>query len=76
MKHASLAQLFIMAAIVATLSLPPAAGLAWLACSVLGFSFEALVTFGDRLSAPVGVSAWWAIVFLPAFAYAAFMLKE
>ena len=76
MKHASLAQLFVMAAIVTTLFLVPAAGLAWLACAVLDVSFESLVTFGDALSAPAGVSAWWAIFFLPAFAYAAFMLKE
>ena len=64
-----------MAAIVATLFLPILAGLAWVACALIDASFVSLVTFGGRLSAPAGLSAWWAIAFLPAFSYAMFMLR-
>ena len=73
MKHASVAQLFVMTAIVTTLFLPPAAGLAWLGCALLGVPFESLVTLGGALNAPSGVLAWWAIFFLPAFGYAVSM---
>ncbi len=75
MKPASLAQLFVMTAIVTTLLLPPAAGLAWLACALLGMPFASLVTFGDALRAPLGIVAWWVIFFAPAFGYATFIVK-
>jgi hypothetical protein len=50
--------------------LPPLAGLAWLACALLDASFGSLVTFGGAVGAPAGVAAWWAILFVPALAYA------
>jgi hypothetical protein len=64
-----------MAAIVATLLLPPLAGLAWLACLLLGASFESLVTFGGALAPVAGVLGWWAIFLLPAIAYAALVMR-
>jgi hypothetical protein len=75
MQQASLAQIFVMAAIVTTLFLPPAAGLVWLGCALAGASFESLATFGGALPGPAAVLAWWSIVFLPALGYAGFMLK-
>jgi len=75
MQHASLAQVLVMAAIVATLFLPPAAGLVWLGCALLDAPFESLVTFGHALPAPAGAFAWWGIAFLPALVYAGVMRK-
>ena len=75
MQHASLAQIFVMAAIVATLFLPPAAGIVWLGCALAGASFESLATFGGALPGPAAVLAWWSIVFVPALAYAGLILK-
>ena len=63
----------VLAAVVATMLLPPLAGLAWLACALLGASFGSLVTFGGAIGAPAGVAAWWAILFAPALAYAILM---
>ncbi|HZM34042.1 MAG TPA: hypothetical protein VFC18_06050 [Burkholderiales bacterium] len=60
----------VMAAIVATLLLPPLAGVAWLACRLLGASFESLVTFGGALGAPSGITLWWGLLFVPALVYA------
>ena len=76
MQHASFGQILVMAAIVATLFLAPAAGLVWVACALLGMSFESLVTFGGSLNAPAGMSAWWVLSFVAAFAYAALILKD
>ena len=52
----------VMAGIVATLMLPPLAGLAWLACLLLRVPFEWVVTFGGALEPLPGVLAWWARV--------------
>jgi hypothetical protein len=76
LKPVTLAQVLVMAAIVATLFLVPAAGLVWVGCALLGISFESVVTLGNIVSAPAGLSAWWTISFVPAFAYAAFMLRD
>lgn len=76
MRNVTYAQILVMAAIVATLFLVPAAGLVWAACALLGLSFESVVTLGNTLSAPTGLSAWWALSFVAAFAYAAFMLRD
>ena len=76
MQRASFPQILVMAAIVATLFLAPAAGLVWVACALLGMSFESLVTFGGSLDAPAGMAAWWALSFMAAFAYAALMLRD
>jgi len=76
MRNATYPQIFVMAAIVATLFLVPAAGLVWGACALMGVSFESVVTLGNTLSAPAGLSAWWVLSFVAAFAYAAFMLRD
>jgi len=76
MRNVTYAQILVMAAIVATLFLAPAAGLVWVACALLGMSFEALVTFGGSLNAPAGMAAWWALSFIAASAYAALMLRD
>jgi hypothetical protein len=76
MRNATYTQIFVMAAIVATLFLVPAAGLVWAGCALLGVSFESVITLGNVVSAPAGVSAWWAIAFVPALGYAAFMLRD
>jgi hypothetical protein len=62
----------VMAAIVATLCFPVAAGLALLACALLDLPIHALVTFGETFNAFAGLSLWWAIGLVPAFGYAAF----
>lgn len=59
----------VMAAIVATLFLPPLAGIAWLACTLVGTSFASLVTFGGALGEPAGIAAWWGLLFVPALVY-------
>jgi len=75
MRNASYAQVLVMAAIVATLFLPPLAGIAWLLSLLAGFSFQSIVTFGERVGEPVGLGVWWAIFFLAAIVYAAGMRK-
>ena len=63
------------AAIVATLlRLPVGALLAWLCFAVLGISLHAFVTFGGELNGLQGLLAWWALGFLAAFVYSAFLL--
>ena len=64
-----------MAAIVATMLLPPAAGIAWLVTQLVGASFPAIVTFGERVAAVAGMLAWWVIFFAAAFAYAVVVRK-
>jgi len=60
-----------MAAIVATLWCPPAAVLIWLGSFLSDIPIRAVVTFGDRMHAVVGVVLWWVILFLPAIGYSA-----
>jgi hypothetical protein len=64
-----------MAAIVATMLLPPAAGIAWLVTLLAGASFPFIVTFGERIGAVPGLLAWWGIFFAAALAYAAVMRR-
>jgi hypothetical protein len=73
MRNASYAQVFVMAAIVATLFLPLVAGAAWLVLLLAGFPFSALLTFGERVPAVMGLLAWWATLFVLSIAYAASM---
>jgi len=75
MRDSSYAQVFVMAAIVATMLLPPVAGIAWLVALLADLPFPSLVTFGDRVGAAGGVVAWWAIFFAMAIVYAAGMRK-
>jgi hypothetical protein len=70
----SISQITVMAAIVTTLMYGPVGALLALLCfAVLGVSFRSFVTFGDTFNALPGLLVWWAICFLLAFAYAAFM---
>ena len=73
----SISQMTVMAAIVTTLMCWPVGALLALLCfAVLGVSFHSFVTFGDTFNALAGLLVWWTIGFLPAFAYAAFMLPR
>ena len=68
----SLPQMVVMAAIVtSTLFVPVGALLIWLSFAFFGVSLRAVVTFGSLLTALEGLSAWWALLFLPALVYAA-----
>ncbi len=72
------AQVAVIAAIIASLVyLPAAAGLALLS-RVLGISLQGFATFGGVLSPFVGLLAWWLVAFAGACAYAfiAFPWKE
>lgn len=73
MSDASYSQVLVMAAIVATLLLVPAAGIAWLVSMLLGLPFASLVTFGASVGALTGLFAWWGIFFVLAVVYAAGM---
>lgn len=75
LQLSSISQTTVMAAIVTTLFFPVGAALALLCCAVLGISVHSLATFGNTFNAVAGVLVWWAICFLPAFAYAALMLE-
>ena len=64
-----------MAAIVTTLlCLPVGALLALLLYGVLGTPFQAFLTFADTFNRFQGVLAWWMLLFLPALAYATWVL--
>ena len=70
---ASLGQLAVMAALVATMAYFPF-GLALISLlRVAGLGGEALITFGGSFGIFVGLIAWWLLVFSGAFLYAAFM---
>lgn len=70
-----ISQIAVMAAIVATLLCAPVGALlALLSFAVLGTSLHAFVTFGGTLNAFQGVLAWWALGFVAALGYAAYML--
>jgi len=70
----SISQMTVMATIVTTLMYWAVGALLALLCfAVPGISFRSFVTFGDTFNALPGLLVWWAICFLPAFAYAAFM---
>jgi hypothetical protein len=61
-----------LAGLVATLLfLPLGALLALLCYLIFDVSLHAFVTFGDRLSEPFGLVAWWVIAWLLARAYVA-----
>jgi hypothetical protein len=68
----SLPQMVVMAAIVTSaLFVPVGALLVWPSFALFGVSLRAVVTFGSLLTALQGLLAWWALLFLPALAYAA-----
>jgi hypothetical protein len=67
----------LMAAIVTTmLCVPVGALLALFSFAALGISLHSFVTFADRLNAFGGLLVWWVIAFVPAFAYAAWVMPE
>ena len=70
---ASLGQLAVMAALVATMAYVPfGLGLIFL-FHLAGIGFETLITFGGTFGIFVGLIAWWLLIFIGALVYAAFM---
>jgi hypothetical protein len=63
-----------MAAIVATMLCVPAGALLAALLLPFGISPSVIVTFGGALHPVLGLVAWWAICFIPAVTYAAFVL--
>ena len=64
-----------MAAIVDSLLWAPLAAFVWLACFVaLGISFRDFMTFGGEVNTFQGMALLWALGFLPALAYCAFVM--
>lgn len=73
----SLKQMAVMAAVVTTLLFWPVGALLALACFlVAGTSVESLVTLGSTFHAWAGLLVWWGIGYLPALAYAAYMVNS
>ncbi len=69
----TLAQLAVMAALVATMAYFPL-GLAMIfLLHIAGLGYETLITFGGSFGVFVGLIAWWLLVFTGALVYAAFM---
>jgi hypothetical protein len=68
---APLAQVAVMAAIVATLLYFPMGVALAVLLRLVGVSFEALVTFGGAIGVFLGLAAWWSLVFAGAGIYAA-----
>jgi hypothetical protein len=65
----------VMAAIVTTLlCLPVGALLAGFSYAVLDLPFQAFLTFAGTFNRFQGLLAWWTLLFLPAVAYAAWVL--
>lgn len=72
---AALPQMFVMAAVVTTALLVPAAGLFALAAYLLfGVSLSAFVTFGGVLGILEGVLAWWGLLLVPVLVYSAYAM--
>ena len=68
-------QTIVMAAIVDSLLWAPFAALVWLFCFMaLGISFQDFVTFGGKVNTFLGVALIWALGFVPALLYSAFMM--
>ena len=65
-----------MAAIVTTLLFVPAAALLAGLLFLFGISLQAFVTFDGALNEMQGVLAWWMVAFLPAAAYASYVLPR
>ena len=70
---ASLGQLAVMAALVATMAYFPF-GLALIfLLRIAGVGYETLITFAGSFGLFVGLIAWWLLVFAAALVYATFM---
>jgi hypothetical protein len=71
----SFTQILVMAAIVTTLlCLPVGALLAAFCYAVLDIPFQTFLTFAGTFDRFVGLLAWWMLLFVPALAYAAYVL--
>ncbi len=70
---ATLAQLAVMAALVATMAYFPLGLVLILLLRIAGLGYETLITFGGSFGTFAGLIAWWLLVFTGAFVYAAFM---
>jgi hypothetical protein len=68
---ASVSQMLVMGAIVATLLYCPVGLALVLVLALFGVSFGAVVTFGGALNTLAGLFAWWLLVFAGACVYAA-----
>lgn len=70
-----LSQILVMAAIVTTLlCLPVGLLLAFFCYAVLDIPFSTFLTFAGTFNRFIGLVAWWTLFFLPALAYAAYVL--
>ena len=70
-----ISRITVMAAIVTTLLCLPAGALLALICyGVLGTPLEDFLTFANTFNRFQGVLAWWMVLFLPALAYATWVL--
>lgn len=67
---ASVFQMALMAAIVATLLYWPAGVVAGALLGLLGVPIDSFVTFGGAINRFAGLAAWWLIAFAAALAYA------
>jgi len=63
-----------MAAIVTTLLFVPAVAILAAVLYLAGTSLRDFMTFGGALNAVQGVLVWWALAFVPALAYAGYVL--
>jgi len=71
----SLPQMLVMAAVVTTaLFVPVVAVLALLSFALFGVALHSFVSFGDAVTAYQGLAAWWAVLFVPALVYSAYMM--
>jgi hypothetical protein len=70
---ASIAQMALMAAIVATLIYWPLGLVLALVLMWAGIPLEAFLTFGGAVHEFAGMAAYWVIVFVAALAYASFV---
>lgn len=71
----SIPQMLVMAAVVTTaLCVPVGAVLASLSFALFGISLREFVTFGGELAPVEGLLAWWAVLFIPALVYAAYVM--
>lgn len=71
MNRAAMAQVAIMAAVVATLAYFPLGFVLIVVFRVAGVGFDALISFGGALPMMLGLLAWWLLFFAAALVYAA-----
>lgn len=67
----AIAQVAMMAAIVATLCYWPIGIAIVVVLAILGVPLDASITFGGALNRYAGMAAWWLMFFAPSLVYAA-----